>query len=57
MLALFAGRDAAHDVGAICDAVFGIARSHSPGESLVDDTGVLAYAEILDGVFISTCSG
>lgn len=52
MLSFFAWSYSSYNVGAIRQTVFSIACGDSPGEALIDDTGVLADSEILNGVFI-----
>jgi hypothetical protein len=52
MLSLFAWSNSAYDVGAVRQTVFGIACGDSPGKALIDNTGMFADSEILNGVFV-----
>jgi hypothetical protein len=52
MLSFFAWSNSAYDVSAIRQTVFGISCSDSPGKALIDDTGMFADSEILNGVFV-----
>lgn len=54
MLAMLAGGDTAHNVGAICQAIFCVSRRNSAGEALVHDAGMLANLEMVHRVVVAS---